>query len=171
MVCSLTGTIAAAFLLIMLVGDGTPSSRLRLMGAGGGAAVAIAIVALSLSRRNTGVQWQNDGGMSVAPRFVFERRHALRRTVRTPVQVSVNGRTCEAVLLSVSATGALLRLRGAASRALEAQVGHLVQIDEHPVGRLARMGAHGMYVEFAVMFDPGAEAAPKRDALSLTSSG
>ena len=103
---------------------------------------------------------------------LYERRRTARQATRAPVQLAVNGRTCEALVLSVSASGALLRLRGPAGRDLGAQVGQPVRIDEFPAGRLARIGNHGVYVDFAVEFTPtpAAAAAGTSDETALSSS-
>jgi hypothetical protein len=152
MTYSLTGT-GIAVALFVLAGNGTSDSGLRVLGASAGAALALVAVVLGVCRRDAGVRWDEAAQTSIAPRFFAERRRTPRRASRRPVQLAVNGRTCDAVVLCVSANGALLRLRGAAGRELRADVGQPVRIDDQPAGRLARIGAHGAYVDFAIEFD------------------
>jgi hypothetical protein len=168
---SIVVTVMAA-LVFAALGRGDSDSTLRLLGAGGGAAIALVAVALGVCRRNPYVRWDDDPEVSLAPRYFFERRRTPRQATRTPAHLMVNGCTCDAVILSVSATGALLRLRGQPGRALNAQVGQPVRIDNFPAGRLARIGNHGVYVDFAVQFDNAATGGPGLDgeasAASLT---
>ena len=167
---SIAGTLVAA-VLFTAIGRDDSDSKLRMLGAGGGAAIALVAVALGVCRRNPHVRWDDDPEVSLAPRFFFERRRAPRHATRTPAHLTVNGRTCDAVVLSVSATGALLRLRGQPGRALHAQVGQPVRIDEFPAGRLARIGNHGVYVDFAVQFDAAEHGGDAEAAdVTLTSS-
>jgi hypothetical protein len=169
MACSLGGT-AIAVVLFVVAGRGNSDSTLRVMGASAGAALAIAAAVLSLSRRDAGVHWDDQAQSSVAPRFFLERRRTPRHTARAPVRLSVNGRTCDATVLCVSGSGALLRLRAPAGRELQAEVGQPVRIDEYPAGRLARIGAHGVYVDFAVEFEPAAADADTATAAVTSSS-
>jgi len=167
--CSLAGT-AIAVALFVVAGRDDSSSKLRMLGAGAGAALALSAVVFGLCRRDSGVRWDDDPQTSLAPRFFYERRRTARQATRTPVRLAVNGRTCEALVLSVSASGALLRLRGSAGRDLGAEIGQPVRIDEFPAGRLARIGNHGVYVDFAVEFDAATAAAAANDDTSLASS-
>lgn len=145
-----TGLAGALFLGL---GSRASDTGLRALGVVGGAAIALAGVALGLCRRDSRVQWDDTIEAAVAPRFFLERRRAPRHSVRSAVTVSVNGESCDATLLSVSASGALLRLRVAPGRRLQAEVGQPVRIADYPAGTVARMGAHGLYVDFAVTFD------------------
>lgn len=144
---------ALAGALFMALGHQTSDTGLRTLGMAGGAAVALSGVALGLCRRDSRVHWDDTTETAIAPRFFLERRRAPRHSVRTPVTVSVNGESCDATLLSVSASGALLRLQVTPGKHLHAEVGQAVRIADYPAGTVARVGAHGLYVDFAVAFD------------------
>ena len=165
-----TGVAAALFLAL---GDRASDTGLRTMGLAGGAAVALAGVALGLCRRDSRVHWDDTSEITIAPRFFLERRRAPRHSVRTPVTVSVNGESCNATLLSVSASGALLRLRVQPGRQLHAELGQPVRITDYPAGVVARVGTHGLYVDFAVAFDrqPASRAAAPEPELSASARG
>jgi hypothetical protein len=150
-----------ASILGLLLNERATDTRLRTMGATGGAVVALSGAAFGLVRRGSNPRHRVDVDASeVEPRFFLEHRRAPRHSVRMPVRLTVNGESCSATLLSVSARGALLRLAPGSDERLRAQVGHLVQIENYPAGTLARIGAHGAYIDFAVSFDaaPPAEA-------------
>jgi hypothetical protein len=70
------------------------------------------------------------------------------------VRVSVDGHAYQATLLNVSSSGALLRLPPHVARRLQSEVGAPVRIEDRPAGAVARVGAHGLYVDFAVTFTP-----------------
>ena len=164
MVTGLAGT------LLLTLGSGTSDTGLRAIGMAGGGAVALAGLALRLCRRDSRVQWDDTTEAAVAPRFFLERRRAPRHAVRHPVTVSVNGQSCDATLLSVSARGALLRLRATPGRRLQAEVGQPVRIADYPAGTVARLGAHGLYVDFAVTFDRQSTPQIQPNEPQLTSS-
>ncbi len=162
---SLVTGVAAGLFLVM--GHGSSDSNLRRLGAAGGAALALGGAALGVCRRDSRVHWDEASITAPAPRFFLERRRAPRHAVHSPVRLSVNGTSCSATLLSVSASGALLRLRNLPGSSLDAHVGEPVRIEDYPAGTLARIGTHGVYVDFAVTFDHGTRAA---EELALTSS-
>jgi hypothetical protein len=162
---SLVTGVAAGLFLVM--GHGASDSNLRRLGAAGGAALALAGAAMGVCRRDSRVHGDEASVTGPSPRFFLERRRAPRHAVQLPVRLSVNGTSCSATLLSVSASGALLRLRNLSGSSLHAQVGEPVRIEDYPAGTLARIGSHGVYVDFAVSFDDAARAASE---LPLTSS-
>jgi hypothetical protein len=142
--------------LFIVEGRGATDESLRRMGATGGALLAVVAAVWGL--------WRGAGRRHVDPpavarptvvgRFFLERRRAPRHVVQIPVRLSVNGHRYDATLLSVGARGALLRLRTTPGEKLHAEVGQAVRIEDYPAGTLARIGASGVYVDFAVRFEP-----------------
>lgn len=165
-----TGLASALFVTF---GPRASDTGLRTLGLTGGATVALAGVAIGLCRRDSRVQWDDTTEATLGPRFFLERRRAPRHSVRMPVTVSVNGESCNAQLLSVSATGALLRLRAEPGRPMQAEPGQPVRIAEYPAGTVARVSAHGLYVDFAVAFEraPVVPAAAHEAELSSAARG
>jgi hypothetical protein len=149
-------TGAAAGLLVTL---GHQAGDLRLAGAAGGALLAVAGVVLGVlppgPRPGAGPVSATMPGW----RFFRDRRGAPRHASGSQVRVSVDGHAYQATLLNVSSSGALLRLPPHVARRLRTEVGAPVRIENHPIGALARVGAHGLYVDFAVAFAPAAAAA------------
>ena len=147
-----TTLLAAATLLITSVVDAAPA--MHWVGAGCGGALALAGVALGM-QRGTG---RRDTGLPIATtaRFFVERRRAPRHGVDFPVNLRVNGSACRARLLSVSSSGALLRLQPRPGEKLTAHVGEPVAIDDYPAGTITRIGPHGVYVDFAIAFEAAA---------------
>ena len=76
------------------------------------------------------------------------------------MQVAVNGHRCEATLLNVSSQGALLRLHDRPDARWLTEVGQPVTIEDHPAGTIARVGSHGIYVDFAVEFEADGHGPP-----------
>jgi len=145
-----TGLAAA---LLAVVGSDRPSPELRWVGAGAGGVLTLAGFVLGLldpHAHRSGTPRRNAG---LGQRFFHERRRAPRLTTEIPVRVAVNGHSRDATLLNVSSRGALLRL-SAGSGDRQAEVGQPVTIEDYPAGRIARVGSHGIYVDFAVAFDP-----------------
>lgn len=141
--------LAAAALWIATTVEAAPA--LRWVGAGCGAALALAGVALGIHRGSG----RRDAGLPLAgtARFFVERRRAPRHGVDFPVNLRVNGDACSAQLLSVSSSGALLRLQPRPGEKLTARVGEPVAIDDYPAGTITRIGPHGVYVDFAIAFE------------------
>jgi hypothetical protein len=142
--------LAAAVLTIASAVDTAPS--LQWLGAGCGGALALAGVILGFQRGGG----PRDGGLPIptTARFFVERRRAPRHAVSFPVNLRVNGSACRAQLLSVSSSGALLRLQPRPGEQLAARVGEPVAIDDYPAGTITRIGSSGVYVDFAVAFEP-----------------
>jgi len=163
MAWSLLVTGAAAALPVSI---GHDSVDLRWVGASGGAALALAGVLLGIlktgSRRRKA---DPECDATLLSRFFRDRRSAARHRVEIPVRVSVNGSSCEATLLNVSSSGALLRLRPHPGQRLLADVGAPVSIEDYPAGTVARVGPHGLYVDFAVEFQAA------RSDVALETSG
>jgi hypothetical protein len=157
---SAIATGAAAVLFVTL---SQGANDLRVAGAVAGALVAIAGVILGVLSPGTRSPGPTLAAVTPARRFFRERRAAPRQVAGNRVRVSVDGHAYEATLLNVSSSGALLRLPPHVTRCLRAEVGAPVRIEDHPAGALARVGAHGLYVDFAVAFGP-AETAANFDA-------
>jgi len=143
---------AAATLWIASAAEAAPA--LRWVGAGCGGALALAGVALGIHRRAD----RRDPGLPLGTtaRFFVERRRAPRHGVDFQVNLRVNGDACRARLLSVGSSGALLRLQPRPGEKLTARVGESVAIDDYPAGTITRIGSHGVYVDFAIAFEPAA---------------
>ena len=150
-----TGLAAA---LIAVAGRDKPGFDLRCLGAAGGAGLALAGVLLGILRSDRRLGVGAPGHAPLAPRFHRERRRSPRRAATDPVHVAVDGHRCEATLLNVSSQGALLRLHGRSEAMLSTEVGQPVTIEDHPNGTIARVGTHGIYVDFAVEFEPDGHA-------------
>jgi hypothetical protein len=166
-VWSVVVTAAAAGLL----GLAGQAADLRVAGVAGGGIVAL--VGLSLGILAPGARRKPTAEAVAAPlpRFFGERRRAVRRRAETAVRVSVDGHAYPALLLNVSSNGALLRLPPHVARRLQGEVGAPVRIEGHPAGSVARVGACGLYVDFAVQFTPRASrtAAPPSSPTVLSS--
>lgn len=168
---SLVATAAAA-LLFWSEGRGASDASLRLMGLAGGAGLVLVGVLLGLLglRGRRGVSSDVPESASThTSRFFLDRRRAPRHDVRIPVRFSVNGQSYAATLVNVSAGGALLRLRLDPGETLTAGVGQPVRIADYPSGTLARIGRSGVYVDFAVRFEP-APLRPQTDPPLVESS-
>ena len=140
--------------LLAVCGRDLPGAHLRWLGGSGGAVLALAGVLLGFLHPDTrqGIDLPTDGAL--LRRFFQERRRASRHRVEIPVRVSVNGCACEATLLNVSSAGALLRLQARPGQRVPAEIGQPVTIEDYPAGTIARVGAHGIYVDFAIAFEP-----------------
>ena len=147
------GTGLAA-VLIAVAGRDRAGSDLRCLGAAGGAGLALAGVLLGILRSDRRIGIGPPGHAPVTPRFHGERRRSPRRAATDPVVVAVDGHRCEATLLNVSSQGALLRLHERTDAKWITEVGQPVTIEDHPAGTIARVGSHGIYVDFAVEFEP-----------------
>lgn len=149
-----TGAAAALFVLV-----GEHTTDLRVAGAVGGA--LLAATGVFLGGRPAGLRAPAGTSATAPPmqRFFRERRTSLRQAVGSRVHVSVDGHAYEATLLNVSSTGALLRLAPHVARRLRTEVGTPVRIEDRPAGTVARVGAQGLYVDFAVAFTPAASSA------------
>jgi hypothetical protein len=136
---------------------GSDHASLQLLGGGLGAALGLAGTFLGFHRRGAP---HAPGGANPAaplvPRYFQERRLSPRHDLEVPVRVSVNGRSFTAKLLNVGSGGALLRVPTEHATSLQDQVGSPVSIHDYPAGSLTRVGSHGMYVDFAVAFEPSA---------------
>lgn len=167
---SLVATGVAAALLA--ASEGASNTGLRSLGAAGGAALAIAGAAFGVSRsRPPTTEDPADLHRTGSTRFFLERRRAPRHDVRIPVRFAVNGHTYPATLVSVGARGALLRLRSEPGEVLHAVVGQPVRIEDYPAGTLARIGTCGVYVDFAVRFEPAGHGVPVEAGFEPTSIG
>jgi hypothetical protein len=146
----ITAVAAAVFLLR---GRDLPPTEMRWMAVSGGALLALAGVLVGALGAG-GVPAPAAAPPSGGPgRFFRDRRRSPRHAVEVPVRLTIDGFACEATLVSVSASGALLRWRGDTERARRARVGQPVTIQDYPAGTLARVGPNGLYVDFAVAFD------------------
>ena len=141
--------LAAGVLLVATTMEATPT--MRWVGAGCGGVLALLGIALGVQR----CSGARDTGLPIATtaRFFVERRRAPRHGVDFPVNLRVNGSACRARLLSVSSSGALLRLQPQPGEKLTANVGEPVAIDNYPAGTITRIGPHGVYVDFAIAFE------------------
>jgi len=163
---SLVVTVVATG-IFWLEGRGASDDGLRLMGLASGLGLALcgAILGFRGLQRTHGSSPESLASRPHTTRFMLDRRRTPRHDVRIPVRFSVNGKSYAATLVSVSAGGALLRLRLDPGEALAAAVGQPVRIEEYPAGTLARIGRSGVYVDFAVRFEPtpaAPAAAPMR---------
>jgi len=169
---SLSATVVAA-VLFFFGGRGTTDNEMRLLGLAGGGTLAVAGAVLGLvgMRRARSSQRESSPlAPAHASRFLLDRRRAPRHDTRLPVQFSVNGRSYPATLINVSATGALLRLRIDPGETVIASVGQPVNIEDYPAGTLARIGRSGVYVDFAIRFEPAPQPIPPRRALVESTS-
>lgn len=145
---------AAAAALYGLHGRDIAASELRWMGLGGGALLALGGVLFGVLRPGRARAALRPPDLNPLPRRFFgERRRAPRHGVEIPVRVSIDGQTCDATLLCISASGALLRWRGDPGRMRSARLGQPVTIADYPAGTIARIGPDGLFVDFAVAFD------------------
>lgn len=112
-----------------------------------GAALALAGVVFGVVRRSP-----SGNVPETLDRFFLERRRSPRHAVEIPVRLGANGTSHVATLVSISASGALLRLPAAVPK-LQASTGELVSLGDYPTGRLVRVGPAGLYIEFAVAFE------------------
>ena len=136
---------------------GSDHASLQLLGGGLGAALGLAGTLLGIHRRGThGAPSGADAAAALVPRYFLERRLSPRHDVEIPVRVAVNGTSFTAKLLNVGSGGALLRVPAEHAIALQDQVGSPVSIHDYPAGSLTRVGSHGVYVDFAVAFEPSA---------------
>jgi hypothetical protein len=156
--------VATGLAVILFAAGGQASSdtALRGLGAAGGGVAALvgALAGWRARRRGPTVTAAVDSPL--ASRFFLERRRASRHAVQIPVRFAVDGRSYTATLVNVSAGGALLRLRPEPGETLYAQVGDPVHLEDYPAGTLARIGTHGVYVDFAVRFGPATGPSPER---------
>lgn len=173
---SLTATAMAAALFAVGSG-GFSDDGLRGLGAAGGAALAIFAIAFGATRtrgRSNPIPQKtaeaNHRELLPVHRFLLERRQAPRHDVQLPVQFAIDGQSYAATLVSVSARGALLRLSDEPGTKLQALIGQPVRIEDYPAGTLARIGNRGVYLDFAVQFEPIA-AAPSEPVLVESASG
>ena len=151
---SLAATAAAAVLLV-LGGREVSGAQLRWMGASGGAALALAGVLLGILHAGSARLQKRATRGALVPRFFHERRRSPRHAVDILVRLRVNGHVYDATLVSVSSSGALLRLRTRPGEGVAAEEGQPVSIQDYPAGTVVRVGPHGMYVDFAIAFDYG----------------
>jgi hypothetical protein len=145
-------TGAAAVLAV--VAARFPGVDLRWLGAACGAGLAIAGVRFGFLHRGSMRRIAVPAATSaLVPRFFQERRHAPRHAVQLPVHLAIDGHDYDASLVSISSGGALLRLRGRPGQGPSVRVGQPVTIQDYPAGTIARVGPHGVYVDFAISFD------------------
>lgn len=156
----------------VLAASGSAAGDLRVAGAAGGALLALAGMLLGFLSPGSRPPAVRPPAVVPMSRFFRERRGAPRQPVHQRVRVSVDGHAYEAVLLNVSSSGALLRLPPHVARRLRTEVGSPVRIEDHPAGAVARVGARGLYVDFAVAFTPHASRAvvPPSDSPVLSST-
>ena len=152
-----------AVAILAAAGLDAGDTSLRFLGAGAGAALALVGVVSGLVRDGAS-RLDRAGGLSVPSRYFQERRRSPRHEIHIPVRMAVNGKSFTATLSSINSSGALLRLHSDHARALECHVGEPVSIHDYPAGHIARVGARGVYVDFAVAFahassSPGLEPA------------
>jgi hypothetical protein len=150
---SLVATGLAAVLLAV-ADRGMSGADPRWLGASGGALLALAGLRLGVLRAGRRREHEIPAGEALLPRFFRERRRSPRHGVEIPVRLAINGHVREATLLSVSSSGALLRLHTRPGESPAAEIGQPVTIEDYPAGTVARVGTHGIYVDFAIAFDP-----------------
>jgi hypothetical protein len=142
-----------AAVLLALADRGMSGADPRWLGASGGALLALAGLRLGFVRAGRRRDLELPAEGAFARRFFQERRRSPRHSVEIPVRLAVNGHVREATLLSVSSTGALLRLHARPGESLADEIGQTVTIEDYPAGTIARVGTHGIYVDFAIAFD------------------